>query len=164
MIARGVMLDVAKLEGVDVLPDGFVIGEGELRRCQQAQGTELRPGDVVLVRTGRMRVWPDPGLFIPDEPGLDRNGAEYLAKCGAIVIGSDSIALEVRPSSDPENFHDVHTYLLAEAGIPILEMADLEELAGEGLTEFAFVGACMKIRGGTGGPMRPIAVPLKPNS
>jgi len=55
----------------------------------------------------------------------------------------------------------VHTYLLAEAGIPILEIANLQELAADKVHEFAFFGACLKLRGATGAPMRPVAMPLK---
>ncbi len=55
----------------------------------------------------------------------------------------------------------VHTYLLAEAGVPIIEVLDLEQLSRERLYEFAFFGACMKIRGATGGPMRPLAMPFR---
>ncbi len=55
----------------------------------------------------------------------------------------------------------VHTYLLAEAGIPMMEIVDLEELAGEKVHEYAFLGACIKLRGATGAPMRPIAMPLR---
>jgi len=55
----------------------------------------------------------------------------------------------------------VHSYLLAEAGIPILEIADLEAIAGEKLHEFAFFGACIRLRGATGAPMRPVALPLR---
>ena len=55
----------------------------------------------------------------------------------------------------------VHTYLLAEAGVPLLEIADLEALGAEKVHEFAFFGACLKLRGATGAPMRPIAMPLR---
>jgi kynurenine formamidase len=54
----------------------------------------------------------------------------------------------------------VHTYLLAEAGVPILEVADLERIAAEKLYEFAFFGACIRLRGATGSPIRPVAMPL----
>ena len=54
----------------------------------------------------------------------------------------------------------VHTYLLAEAGVPMMEVVDLEQLAAEQLWTHAFVGACMRIRGATAGPIRPIALPL----
>ena len=78
-----------------------------------------------------------------------------------MVIGSDTHTLEQTPSADPENWLVVHTYLLAEAGVPLLEIADLEALGAEKVHEFAFFGACLKLRGATGAPMRPIAMPLR---
>jgi kynurenine formamidase len=160
VVARGVMVDVASSLDLDVLPDSFAIGEQELSDALRRQGSELKVGDVVLIRTGRGRVWPDPH-YVVDEPGLNRNGAEFLAKSGAIVIGADNIALEQAPSTDPENWDCVHTYLLAEAGIPIMEVVDLERLAEERIYEFAFVGACLRLRGATGSPMRPLAMALR---
>ena len=98
--------------------------------------------------------------FCAQTPGLNREGAEFLAKHGAIMIGADNLTLEQTPSAHELNFFPIHTYLLAEAGIPIMEMAWLEELAQEQLYEFAFFGACIKLRGATGSPMRPVAMPL----
>jgi kynurenine formamidase len=161
IVARGVLVDVAGLHGVGMLPDSYAIGAADLRAALARQGTELRVGDVVLVRTGRMTAWPDVDAFVPDEPGLNLEGARMLAEAGAIMIGADNVGLECHPSGDPASWQPVHTYLLAEAGVPILEIADLEELAAEGVHEFAFVGACLKIRGATGSPIRPIALPLR---
>ena len=98
--------------------------------------------------------------FVNNTPGLNRQGAEFLAKNGAIMIGADNLTLEQTPTADPLNFLPVHTYLLAEAGVPILEMAYLDELVEEKAYEFAFFGACIKLRGATGAPMRPVAMPL----
>lgn len=161
IVARGVLIDVAGLHGVDMLPASHAIGPDDLRRALTRQGSELRPGDVVLVRTGRMTAWPDPDAFVPDEPGLDLEGARFLADAGAVMIGADNVGLERHPSGDPENWQPVHTFLLAEAGIPIVEVLDLEALAAAGVHEFAFVGACLRIRGATGSPIRPIAMPLR---
>jgi kynurenine formamidase len=161
VIARGVMIDVAAAAGVEMLPDSHGIGEKELLDALKRQMTELRPGDVVLIRTGRMTIWPDQQRFVPNSPGINREGAEFLARAGAIYIGADNGGVEHTPSADPENWLPVHTYLLAEAGIPLLEMAYLEDLSQERIYEFAFIGACLKIRGGTGSPMRPIALPLR---
>jgi kynurenine formamidase len=157
--ARGIMLDVAAYKGVAMLPDGYGIGADDLRNTLHHQGTRLQIGDVVLIRTGRMSVWPDPDLFMPREPGLNREGAEFLAKAGAIMIGADNLGLEQMPSADRGNWQGVHTYLLAEAGVPIMEIVNLEELSAEHLYEFLFVGACLKLRGATGSPMRPLAIP-----
>lgn len=162
VVARGIMLDVAAMHGLDVLPPSHGIGEADLRNCLKHQGTSLMPGDVVLIRTGRMRLWPDRATYLPNPPGLNREGAEFLAKAGAIIIGADNHCLEQAPSADPENWQVVHTYLLAEAGVPILEIANLEELAEDRVYEFAFFGACIRFRGATGSPMRPIAMPLRP--
>jgi kynurenine formamidase len=161
IVARGVLIDVAALHGVDMLPASYAIGPDDLQRALARQRTELRVGDVVLVRTGRMTVWPDADAFIDDEPGLDLRGAEFLARSGAVAIGADNVGLERHPSGDPENWQPVHTYLLAEAGVPILELVYLEELAAAAVYEFAFVGACLKLRGATGSPIRPIALPLR---
>ena len=160
VIARGVMIDVAGAVGVEMLPDSYGIGERELMDALKRQKTELRPGDVVLIRTGRMTVWPNQERFVPNSPGINRKAAEFLAKAGAIYVGADTAGVEQGPSIDPDNWLPVHTFLLAEAGVPLLEMANLEGLAREKVYEFAFIGACLKIRGGTGSPMRPIALPL----
>lgn len=160
IITRGVLIDVAAHEGADMLPPGFVITPELLDDTLKAQGLSIQPGDVALIRTGRMQAWPDSDAYIVDEPGIARAGAEYLAKAGAAIIGADTAAIEVRPSQDPENFHDVHSYLLAEAGVPMLEIADLEGLSAAGVHEFAFIGAALKIRGATGSPIRPLALAL----
>ena len=162
IIARGVLIDVARAHGVDVLPDSYGIGEEDLRAALADQGVRLRPGDVVLVRTGRMSLWPDAAAYLPREPGLNREGASFLARSGAVVVGADNIAVEQLPSASPDNWMPVHTYLFAEAGVPIIEVVNLDELAEAECHEFAFVAACLKLRGATAGPMRPLAMPLRP--
>jgi kynurenine formamidase len=160
ILARGVLLDVAGMHRVDRLPPSHAIGKAEIEACLKHQGTELRLGDVVVIRTGQMSLWPDIG-FVKDTPGLNREGAEYLAKHGAVMVGADNLTVEQTPAAPGLNFFPVHTYLLAEAGVPLLEMVQLDELAADKLYEFAFFGACIKLRGATGSPMRPVAMPLR---
>jgi len=161
VIARGVLLDVATAHDVTVLPDSFAVSVDELKATISRQRVELQVGDVVMIRTGRGATWPDPDLYLPREPGLDRAGAAWLAEQGAAMIGADNIALEHLPSADSENWLPVHTYLLAEAGVPIMEVVELESIAAEECYEFCFVGACLKLRGATAGPIRPLAFPLR---
>ena len=157
--SRGVLLDVAALHGVPTLPPSHAIGQADLEGCLKRQQLALKPGDVVMIHTGQMKLWPNMS-FVSNTPGLNREGAEFLAKNGAIMIGADNLTLEQTPTADPLNFLPVHTYLLAEAGVPILEMAFLDELVEDRVQEFAFFGACIKLRGATGAPMRPVAMPL----
>jgi kynurenine formamidase len=161
LVSRGVLIDLAGAADVDVLPSGHGVGEDEIMDALTKQGSEVRVGDVVVVRTGRQKLWPDASAYIDGSPGLNRQGAEYLARAGAIVIGADTVGLEQGPSAEPGNATPVHTYLLAEAGVPIMEVLNLEELAGERVYEFAFVGACLRLSGATGSPIRPIAFPLR---
>lgn len=160
IIGRGVLFDVAALHGVDMLPDNYGIGAADLQNALDRQRVRFNVGDIALVRTGRMTQWPDARKYIDDSPGLNLDGARYLAELGASVIGGDNSALEQMPAADPGNWQVVHTYLLGEAGVPIMELVDLEHLSRTELYEFAFVGACLKIRGATGAPIRPLAFPL----
>jgi kynurenine formamidase len=160
VVARGVLFDIPALLGVDILPASYGITGADLDAALRRQGVQFRPGDVALVRTGQMRHWPDPQSYMADGPGLNLNGAHYLAEAGAIMIGTDTVGFEQTPPADPENWQVVHTYLLAEAGITIMEVVDCEALAAEGVHEFAFIGACIKLRGATGSPIRPLALPF----
>lgn len=159
IITRGVMLDIAALLGVDIVPQSYGIGEKDLRDACKRQNVEVRSGDVVMIRTGQMKHWPTPE-FTVNESGLTREGAEFLAKAGAVVIGADNLSLEQIPSTEEGNWLPVHTYLMAEAGVTIMEVVDLERLAQENISEFCFIGAAIKFAGATAAPIRPLALPL----
>jgi kynurenine formamidase len=160
LIARGVVLDVAALQGVDRLADDHVIGPDELRDAASRQELELRRGDIVLIRTGKMQVWPALEYMDTPMPGINLAAARYLCEeAGAMIIGADTAALEAFPG-DEEGYAPVHCYIFATAGTPIMEVVNLEELAGEGPDEFLFIGMPLPLRGATGSPLRPIAVPL----
>jgi len=161
IIARGVMLDIAGMKGVDVLPSSYGIGPDDLKNAIKKQNVKLQPGDVVMLRTGRMRLWPDHDKYLIDEPGLNVEGAQYLAEEGkCIAIGGDNVALEQLPSADPDSYLPVHCYLFSVVGVVIIEVLMLEQLAREKVYEFAFFGAPLRLRGSTGSPMRPFAIPF----
>lgn len=160
IVSRGILLDIPAALGLDRLPASYGIGEAELREALRRQGLEVRVGDVVLIRTGQMQSWPDHDAYSLNGPGVDLGGARFLARQGAAMLGTDTLSFEQIPSADPTNWNAVHCYLLGEAGVPILEVANLEELARDGVDRFAFVGACLKIAGATGSPIRPLAFPI----
>jgi kynurenine formamidase len=151
---RGVLLDIAALEGVDVLPVDFVIGPWHLDRA--SEGLEVRPGDVVLIRTGWSKYWNDPVKFISQvhSPGPGIDGARWLSAKRIFAAGSETAPFEAVPNPPMP----VHVHLLVENGIHILECLNLEELAASGAREFLFVAVPLKIRGGTASPIRPVAL------
>jgi kynurenine formamidase len=162
IVARGVLLDVAGMHGVDCLPDSYGITPEECQKAAKEQGVELRKKDVVLVRTGRMSVWPDFDGYLMTPPGIKLPAAKWLCEeAGAMCIAGDSIGLEVMPWEEPDAFLPVHCYMFATAGAQIIEVVNMEELAAEKQYEFAFLGFPLKLRGATGAPMPCYAVPLR---
>ena len=163
IIARGVLLDIARLKQVRALPDSYRITRDDLRAALAAQHVTLQRGDVVLIRGGRMTAWPAGDAYILNQPGLSLDAAKWLAEeQQAMVIGGDNLSLEHFPVEPGGNWIPVHTYLLAERGVPIVEVANLEELARDGVYEFAFIAASLRLRGASAAPFRPIALPLRP--
>jgi kynurenine formamidase len=162
IIARGVILDVAGMHGVDQLDAGYGITPQDLQDTVAKQGVELRKGDVVLVRTGRMQAWPDFDGYLQKPPGINLPSAKWLCEeAGAMCIAGDSIGLEVMPWDEPDAFLPVHSYMFATAGAQIIEVVNMEEIAAEKQYEFAFLGFPLKLRGATGAPMPSYAVPLR---
>jgi kynurenine formamidase len=151
---RGVLLDIARLQGVDVLPIDFVIGPEHLDAA--SRGVGVQPGDVVLLRTGWSRYWDDPGRFIAQvkSPGPALEGARWLSERKIFAAGSETAPFEAVPSTSMP----VHVHLLVESGIHIIECLNLEELSEWGAREFLFVASPLKIRGGTASPIRPVAL------
>jgi kynurenine formamidase len=162
VIARGVLLDIAGLKGVDCLPDSYAVTPKDLETAARRQKVELRKKDVVLVRTGRMTAWPDFHGYLDRTPGISLASAKWLCEeAGAMCIAGDTIALEVLPSERDNVFLPVHSYMFSTAGAQIIEVVDMEEIAAEKQYEFAFLGFPMKLRGATGAPMPAYAVPLR---
>lgn len=159
---RGVLFDVAGHRGVGALPAGEPVPAAELEAIAAATGVAPGPGDVALVRTGYLAHWPDPeALAAHRGAGPDLSAARWLADRGVAAVGSDTETFEVQPAPDrgrPSNPQPVHTLLLIELGIYIMESLDLEQLAADGRAEFLFVGLPLKIRGATGSMMDPVAV------
>lgn len=160
IIAKGVLLDVAGYKGVDILPPSYGIGAEDLAGAAEKQGVTISTGDVVLVRTGQYRKWPDTAAFLSDEPGLNLDGAKWLVEQGAMLICADNVAIEQLPSTNPSTWIPVHMYLFNEAGVTVIEVVNCEELAAEKVYEFAFIGLPLKLRGASASPIRCIALPL----
>jgi kynurenine formamidase len=165
IISRGVLIDVARAKGLTVLPPSYQITPGDLQIALLQQGVTLEPGDAVFVRTGRMTLFDRREAYLANPPGLSLAGAKWLVESQqTMLIGGDNLSLEGFPVVEKDNWIPVHSYLLAEKGVPIMEVVNLEEVARDRVYEFAFVGASLKLRGASGAPMRPLAFPLRGSS
>lgn len=156
---RGLLLDVATAKGVRSLAIGYAITVEDLETCLKESQLKIRPGDIVLIRTGHGQLWmKDNKTYSEGEPGLSLAAAKWLSERQVALVGSDNWAVEVVPAENPDRPFEVHQWLLVRHGIYTLENLDLEELAGDKVREFAFVFAPLRLQGATGSPGNPIAV------
>jgi kynurenine formamidase len=166
IVARGVLLDIAGLKEVAALPKSYAISPGDVDRALARQHLQLRPGDVVLLRTGTLRHWGRDGADLDtirehDSAGITLDTARYLVEqFGTMLIGSDTSGLEVSPApSGSDTFIPVHKYLLIEQGVHIGEFHYLEDLARDKVYEFCYVATTNKIAGTVAGfALRPLAL------
>lgn len=159
LVGRGVLVDVAGHLGVERLGKSHAISLDEFTGALERQSVEVRSGDIVLVRTGQMSVWPDKAVMAETiGAGITKPIADFCVDAAVVGVGADTEACEVMPSVVPGNPHPVHQRLLIEAGIHILENVYLEDLARDREYTFLFVALPPKITGATGGMVRPIAI------
>lgn len=159
IIRRGVLADVPRALGLDTLPAHYAIGADLLRSCLESQGTELHAGDVLLVRTGLMKYWPDPvAMEQAEDAGLNLEAADYLSDLGLFAVGADTATTEVSPSGVGGVPQPVHLQLLVRSGVHLIEWIRLEELSAAEAFEFCFLALPLDIRGATGSMIRPVAL------
>jgi len=159
LITRGVLIDVAALKRVPVLAENYEITPQDLQEALAAQKLTLQPADAVLVHTGWGTLWgKDNARYQRVSPGLGIAAAEWLAKQDPMLVGSDNTAVEISPNPNPQLAGPVHQIMLVVNGIHLLENLRLDELAARRAHEFALVVEPLKIQGGTGSTVAPIAM------
>jgi kynurenine formamidase len=165
LVNRGVLLDVARMIQGDSspLPATFEITAAHLEQAAKRQRVRLKKGDTVFIRTGWGQYFKgDPSLYAgANSPGPSLDGAEFLIRHGARVVGDDTLTFEMRPpivTSPTFQVFPVHMRVIADSGIYIIENLNLEELSQARAYEFAVVVPPLKILGGTGSAVRVFAL------
>lgn len=162
VIARGVLIDIPAYKEVKHLPNNYRINASDLKGALKRQAVSLQPGDVVLIRTGQAQHYEDAKAYLHEFPGINLDAVKWLVEDQRIMLlGADNLSFEAFPPERKDNWVPVHTYLLAEKGVMFLEQMNLESLAMDQVYEFAFIGASLKLKGASGAPMRPLAIPLR---
>jgi kynurenine formamidase len=158
LLGPGHLVDGEELFGRPMTnADGFGADELEQWFADRPAPT---PGSVVLFRTGQMRHWEDSERYLGigvGLPGVALSGARWLSERGVRALGCDTASFEHKPEWLVPAL-DVHVHLLVECAIPIMESVQLERLAADGVREFFFVASALRIGGGSGSPLRPLAI------
>ncbi len=156
---RGVLIDVAAAKGVEQLPIGYEITVEDLQSALKQQNVTLKAGDAVLIHTGWGKLWGvDNAKYNSGCPGIGVPATQWLAKQNPLLFGSDNFPVEVSPNPDKNLSLPIHQLALSVYGIFLLENMKLDELAAKKAYEFAFVVQPLKIKGGTGSTVAPIAI------
>lgn len=163
IVARGVLVDMARHKGVEYLEPGTAITVTDLEEWEQATGIRVGSGDVLLIRTGRWEAVRQIGQwnFVQRAAGAHASVARWLKERDVAVIGSDGVS-DVMPSGLEGMANPLHELVIVGLGMPILDNLDLDAVAREATMrerwEFMFVGAPLRVRGGTGSPLNPLAI------
>jgi kynurenine formamidase len=137
---------------VSHVPENSLMGPDVVQEAERKAGLEIQPGDIVLFYTAHYdRYYPKPE-YLEGYAGFSVEAAEYLIEEKKIKNwGVDN------PSTDrpPTTTYPVHMHY-RKTGVPHMEhLCNLDKVAGK---RFTFFGLPLKIRGGTGSPIRAIAI------
>ena len=162
IMARGVLMDMARYKGVAYLEPGTPIYPEDLEGWEKMSGARVGAGDVMIVRTGRFARRAEKGAWSVQQEGL----AGLHVSCGAFLRARDAAVLggdgaqDVLPSS-VQGLQPVHTLCLVGMGVPIFDNLDLElvgrEAARRKRWEFLVTAAPAAVPGATGAVFNPLA-------
>tara|TARA_R100000654_G_scaffold4505_1_gene13365 strand:+ start:991 stop:1938 length:948 start_codon:yes stop_codon:yes gene_type:complete len=160
LVGRAVIIDMAKHMGKDVLAAGEHFGEAEITAAMEAQQITVNEGDIVLFHTGWTdgMMESDPTAWGSTEPGLNNEGAVFMASMNPMAVGADTWGLEAIPPKEGDKVFYDHVTLLKDNGIYILETMNTGPLVAEGVQEFMFVLGQPLIKGTVQAMINPVAL------
>jgi kynurenine formamidase len=164
LFSRGLLLDIARLKGVDRLGDSTEIGADDLTAAEKRQGVRAESGDVLLVRTGSYRWFleGDHARFLGPSAGLGLSTLAWIHDREIAAVACDNWACEVMPSPLEGVGVPFHMAAIRDIGLTLGEMFNLEDIAADcdadGVWEFLFSGIGLKITGAVGSPVTPMAI------
>jgi kynurenine formamidase len=163
LVGRGVLLDIPAVRGVRWLEPGESVVPDDLAAAERTQGVHVGTGDILLVRTGHARRLAElaPWDTAANKAGLHPSTARFLADRRVTALGSDGNS-DTAPSTAVGVPFPMHVLAINALGIHLLDYLQFEDLLPRcreaGRWEFLFVAAPLRVEGGTGSPVNPIAV------
>ena len=163
IFTRGILVDVPWLKDEPYLEPGTAVRVEDLEAWEQKTGIHIASGDVLLVRTGLYKRYHEVGSwnFTERAAGLHAAVVPWLKARDVATVGSDGTN-EVFPSGIEGMPFPIHRLAVVALGMPLLDNLNLEDLAREAQARerwtFLFVAAPLRVPGGTGSPLNPLAV------
>jgi len=168
IVGRGVLLDMARHRGKEVLDPGETFTHEDLQECAQRQGVELRKRDILVIHTGWITRYYNVsheefyGNFV--EPGLtfSLELTRWFGEMEVPNLVTDTIANEVTVDPVSGVTLPLHVALMSYLGVTFTEIAWLHDLAADcaedGQYDFLYTAAPLKVVNGTGAPVNPVVI------
>lgn len=167
VVGRGILLDMARFRGKPTLDKGETFTHEDLLACAEAQGTEIKPRDILVIRTNFLQLFFDQGEAFYEgfnEPGLVYSPelVKWFQDMQIPNLVTDTIANEV--TTDPNNGVALvlHNALMRNLGVTLTEIADLERLADDCADDkrytFMYAAAPLNVAKAAGSPVNPLAI------
>ena len=160
LVTRGILVDMPRLKGVPYLEPGTTLYREDIEAWEAQAGVRLGSGDALLLRTGRWahRVAVGPSR---EMSGWDASVMPFLAERDIALLGAESV--HEAPDSVPGlGFNPIHRFAIVSRGMNLLDNLDLEAVAETAARlnrwEFMLVIAPLRVPGGTGSPVNPLAI------
>jgi kynurenine formamidase len=163
LVGRGVLLDIPRLRGSRWIEPGEHVFASDLQDAEREQGVRIEIGDIVLLRTGQARRLAELGPWdtAQSKAGLHPTAMPLLAERGIAALGADGNS-DTAPSSTEGVAFPIHVLALNAMGVLLLDYLQLEDLAtaceSASRWEFLCLTAPLRIAGGTGSPVNPLAI------
>ncbi len=161
ILTRGVLLDVPRRRGASYVTLDAPVHGWELEDIAEAQGVQIRPGDAVMVYSGREAYAAEhDGNWAGGDsrPGLHASCLKFVRDNDISILGWDMMDASPNEYDLPWSVHGV----IFAYGVALLDNSLLEPLANacaeEGRYEFMLTINPLNVVGGTGSPVNPIAV------
>jgi len=161
---RGVLVDIARLKGVDHFEENYAITGDDLEAAVALGAVVVEPGDALLVRTGHMHYLRlgDRLKYSMPAPGLSTKSIEWIRDHDIALVATDTITYEVYPCEDPKVFMPVHMIQLRDMGLAQGQNFHLDDLAAacaaDGRIDFLLVATPLPLTGAAGAPVAPTAL------
>jgi kynurenine formamidase len=161
--SRGVLLDLVRHRGVQTFLElGNPITPAELDDVARSQGVTIGRGDIVLIRTGWWTRFLESGNGAEPGSGLDWRCASWLHDHEVAAVAADNLMVEDPISGVEGTFMPMHMLCLRDMGLMLGEYWDLtalaDDCAADGVWEFQLIAAPLRVVGGVGSPLNPIAL------
>jgi kynurenine formamidase len=164
LVSRGVLLDVARARGVAAIEGAVALTPADLDSAEEMAGVTVEAGDIVLVRTGHIRVLKEGNrkAYAAPAPGPSMQTVEWFRDRDVAAVATDNMTFEVFPGEREDCLLPVHLLHLVEMGMTQGQNFDMEELsadcADDHVYEFLLEASPQPFVRGLGSPVNPVAI------